>query len=65
MAQDASASVHVQTSSAPQINGVTPQIGHLQGQAAPSKAQKADGYVAPLQDGIQLQSPERIQLQSH
>ena len=67
MAQDASASVHVQTGSAPQINGVTPQIGHLQGQAAPSKAQKADSYekAAPLQDGIQLQSHDRIQLQSH
>ena len=61
MAEDASACVQAHTGPAPQINGVTPQIGHLQAQVAPSKAQKA-GILAetPLQEtrahGIQLQS---------
>ena len=42
------------------MNGITPQIGHLQGHAATRKAQKAGAYEAPLQDmqanGIQRQS---------
>ena len=55
--QDAPSSAQAQSGSTPQINGITPQIGHLPGQAAPSKAQKAGLHEASLHaNGIQLQS---------